>query len=74
MDKEEARDTLKLTIERMHLFSSAVKASFPKNLVFYCRLMKLEKEIIKRGFRPRTTYPYGLRTIAKFYIDDQKEN
>ena len=70
MDKEEARNTLKLIIEHMHLFSSAVKASFPKNLVFYCKLMKLEKEIIKRGFHPRTMYPYGLRTIAKFFIED----
>ena len=70
MDKEEARNTLKLIIEHMHLFSSAVKASFPKNLVFYCKLMKLEKEIVKRGFHPRTMYPYGLRTIAKFFIED----
>ena len=74
MDKEEARDTLKLIIEHIHLFSSAVKASFPKNLVFYYRLMKLEKEIIKRGFHPRTMYPFGLKTIAKFYINNQKEN
>ena len=70
MDKEEARDTLKLIIEHMHLFSSAVKASFPKNLVFYYKLMKLEKEIVERGFHPRTMYPYGLRTIAKFFIKD----
>ena len=70
MEKEEARDTLKLIIEHMHLFSSAVKASFPKNLVFYYRLIKLEKEIIKRGFHPRTMYPYGLRTIAKILIKD----
>lgn len=74
MDKEEVQNALKLIVEHIHLFSKAVRTPFPKNLFIYLRIMKLEKEIVKRGFHPRTMYPFGLKTIAKFYINDQKEN
>lgn len=74
MDKEEVQNALKLIVEHIHLFSKAVITPFPKNLFIYWRIMKLEKEIVKRGFHPRTMYPFGLKTIAKFYINDQKEN
>lgn len=74
MDEEEVQNALKLIVEHINLFSKAVKTPFPKNLFIYWRILKLEKEIVKRGFHPRTMYPFGLQTIAKFYINDQKEN
>ena len=74
MDKEEVQNALKLIVEHINLFSKAVITPFPKNLFIYWHLMKLEKKIVKRGFHPSTMYPFGLQTIAKFYISQQKEN
>ena len=74
MDKEEARNALELIVEYIHIFSKAVRTPFPKNLFIYCEIMKLDKELAKQGFYPGTMYPFGLKTIAKFYINDQKEN
>lgn len=74
MDEEEVQNALKLIVEHINLFSKAVRTPFPKSLFIYWRVMKLEKEIVKRGFHPRTMYPFGLQTVAKFYINDQKEN
>lgn len=74
MDKEEARNALKLIVEHIHLFSKAVRTPFPKNLFIYWEIIKLDKELAKQGFYPATMYPFGLKTIAKLYINDQKEN
>lgn len=74
MDKEEVQNALKLIVEHINLFSKGVRTPFPKNLFIYWEIMKLEKEIVKQGFYPATMYPFGLKTIAKFYISQQKEN
>ena len=34
----------------------------------------MDKEEARNTLKPATMYPFGLKTIAKFYINNQKEN
>lgn len=73
MDKEEAKNLLNIIIAHMEMFRQAIYSSFPKNIIGFYKLAKLEKELAKQGIHMGTYYPYGLNKLAQYYIN-RKEN
>ena len=73
MDKEEAKNLLNTITAHMEMFRQAMDSPFPKNIIGFYKLAKLEKELAKQGIHIGTHYPYGLNKLAQYYIN-RKEN
>lgn len=73
MEKEEAKNLLNVITAHMEMFRQAMDSPFPKNIIGFYKLAKLEKELAKQGIHIGTYYPYGLNKLAQYYIN-RKEN
>ena len=73
MDKEDAKNLLNIITAHMVMFRQAMDSSFPKNIIVFYKLAKLEKELAKQGIHMGTYYPYGLNKLVQYYIN-RKEN
>ena len=73
MEKGEAKNLLNIITAHIEMFRQATDSSFPKNIIGFCKLAKLEKELAKQGLHMGTYYPYGLNKLAQYYIN-RKEN
>ena len=73
MDKEDAKNLLNIITAHMEMFKQAMDSSFPKSIIRFYKLAKLEKELAKQGIHMDTYYPYGLNKLAQYYIN-RKEN
>ena len=60
MDKEDAKNLLNIITAHIEMFRQAMDSPFPKNIIGFYELAKLEKELAKQGIHMGTYYPYGL--------------